>query len=185
MDILGRLLGPIVGAPPEREQDKADPAKAPVQAPEFDITQYAKKLGIVIGVTFPAVLAVLKAAGVDLSDGIVIAGLGVTAGALLGACLVMAADLVARAYAERSSRLAPKSEDAAGASGGSALMTVWLRGETAPCPVVAVDRESAETNYLVLRGSTSKKDADGHEMVAYDDGPEWVSASEVTACAVP
>jgi hypothetical protein len=60
-------------------------------------------------------------------------------------------------------------------------MSVWLRGETAPCPVLAVDRDKADTVYLVLRGSTSKEGIEGQEIVAYDDAPDWVPASEVTA----
>jgi hypothetical protein len=44
-----------------------------------------------------------------------------------------------------------------------------------------VDRDKADTVYLVLRGSTSKKGIEGQEIVAYDDAPDWVPASEVTA----
>jgi len=179
------LLGRLLGTPPDHEAKKADPSKATVQAPEFDLTQYAKKLTVVVGVLFPAVLAALKTAKVDLSDGILIAALAVTGAALVGVCLVMAADLGARAYADRSSRW---SAQAAGpmtsALGRAPIMTVWMRGESEPSSVIAVDRDSAGTAYLVLRGSTSKKSVDGHEIEAYDDGPEWVSASEVTACSV-
>jgi hypothetical protein len=184
-DILGKLLGPIVGAPAGREDEKKDAAKAPIQAPEFDLTQYAKKLAIVVGVIFPAVLAALKAADVNVTDGIVIGGLGVTAAALIGACLVMAADLSARAYSDRSTRwTAGTSGKSAAVVDRSPLMTVWLRGETEPCPVVAVDRDKAGTAYLVLRGSTSKKETDAQEIVAYDDAPEWVPASDVTASSL-
>jgi hypothetical protein len=185
-DILGKLLGPIVGAPAGREEEKGDAEKAPIQAPEFDLTQYAKKLAIVVGVIFPAVLAALKAADVNVTDGIVIGSLGVTAAALIGACLVMAADLAARAYSDRSTRwtTGDSGKTATVLDRSPALMTVWLRGETAPCPVVAVDRDKADTAYLVLRGSTSKKGIEGHEIVAYDDAPEWVPASEVTASSL-
>ncbi len=185
MSTLYTLLGRLLGTPSHHEEEKADPSKATVHAPEFDLTQYAKKLAAVVGVLFPAVLAALKAANVDLSDGILIAALAVTGAALIGVCLVMAADLGARAYADRSSRWsAQPASPPAGALGRTPLMTVWMRGETEALPVLAVDRDSAGTAYLVLRGSTSKKTVDGHEVEAYDDGPEWVSASEVTACSV-
>jgi hypothetical protein len=176
------LLKSIVGQPVNHEADKKDPKKATVQAPEFDITQYAKKLGVVVGVLFPAVLGVLKAAKVEVSTSITIATLGVTAAALIGVSLAAAADILGRVYADRSSRWGSA---AAGAGPSSnSLMTVWLREEEEGCPVLKVDRGESGTSYLVLRGSTSKKTVGDEEIEVYDEKPAWVDESKITAAAV-
>jgi hypothetical protein len=175
------LLKSVVGQPANHEADKKDPKKATVQAPEFDITQYAKKLGVVVGVLFPAILGVLKAANVDISTPVMLAALGVTAAALIGVSLASAADILGRVYADRSSKWA-----AAAGTGPSSnsLMTVWLSGEEEGRPVITIDRGESGTSYLVLRGSTSKKTVGGEEVEVYDEKPSWVDESKIIAMAV-
>lgn len=176
------LLQSIVGQPANHEKDKEDPKKATVQAPEFDITQYAKKLGLAVGVFFPALLGVLKIAKVDISPAIMIAMFAVTAAALIGISLAVAADILGRVYADRSSRWGAAAVP--GSSSSSSLMTVWLSGEDEGCPVIAIERGESGTSYLVLRGSTSKKSVGNGEVEVYDEKPTWVKESEVTASAV-
>lgn len=183
MKSLAELLKSIVGQPVEHEKEKEDPKKATVQAPEFDITQYAKKLGVAVGVFIPAVLGVLKAAQVDISTPIMIATLGVTAAALLGVSLAVAADILGRVYADRSSKWGPAATATTGTA-SSSLMTVWLRGEDQGCPVVAVNRGESGTSYLVLRGSTSKKTVGSEEIEVYDEKPTWVEESQIVATSV-
>ena len=179
---LTDLLKSIVGEPANHEKDKEDPKKATVQAPEFDITQYAKKLGLAVGVLFPALLGVLKVAKVDVNPAIMIAMFGVTAAALIGISLAAAADILGRVYADRSSRWG--SAAAVSGSASSPLMTVWLSGEDEGRPVIAIERGESGTSYLVLRGSTSKKSVGDEEIEVYDEKPTWVKESEVTAAAV-
>lgn len=62
---MGLLDNALFGTPQNHDQDKQDKAVAPVQAPEFDVTQYAKKLAIVIGVLAPAIIR--RSAGMALS----------------------------------------------------------------------------------------------------------------------
>jgi hypothetical protein len=203
MSELLKLLKSMVGQPAEHEQDKKDPGKALIQAPEFDITQYAKKLGVVVGVLVPAVLGALKAANVDVSTPIMIATLGVTAAALLGVSFVVAADILGRVYADRSAKWSLGSDAASGATAGrpgaaagghagaagapggpEALMTVWVSGGTEACPVIAIERGESETSYLILQGSTSRKQLGGREVEVYDGRPTWIEESEIAACAV-
>lgn len=179
---LTELLKSIVGQPADHDKDKEDPKKATVQAPEFDITQYAKKLGVAIGVLVPAILGVLKLAKVDVSTPIMIATLGVTAAALIGVSLAVAADILGRVYADRSSKWG--SAAAATGPSSSPLMTVWLSGEDKGCPVVAIERSESGTSYLILSGSTSKKTVGNEEVEAYDEKPSWVAESKITAAAV-
>lgn len=185
MGLVQGVLKKVLGTPDNYTADKDDETKAPIQSPPFDLTQYAKGLAVVIGVIFPAVLVALETAKIGLSNGIVIAGLGVTGAALIAVCIVMAADIGARAYAHRSTSLsATRGGPAAMSSNDSPIMTVWLRGDAEPCPVIALERDGSDTLFLVLRGSTSKKSIAGKETTAYDDGPTWISSDLVTACSV-
>ncbi len=79
-----------------------------VEAPEFDLTQVAKKLALAIPVFATAIVGGLKALGVEKATdpAYVIAALGVTAAGLLALGIVAAADIVGRAYVEASKRLA-------------------------------------------------------------------------------
>jgi hypothetical protein len=181
--VLEATLGRLVGHPKDHATEKADPNKATIQAPEFDITQYAKKLGVAIGVLIPGLLGVLKAAKVEISTPVMVGALGVTAAAMIGISLAVAADILGRVYADRS----VKWSGAASNGGGgvpSSSMTVWLSGETEACPVVTIDRSNGQTSYLVLKGSTSKKTVDGKDVEVYDGKPTWVEESEVTACSM-
>src|SRR3978361_33362 len=90
------LIGNLFGVPKEHKKEKAE--HEVVQVPEFDITQYAKKLGLTVTVLAAACVAALKTFDVDNTEGIVIAIFGVIAAAMLGVSLVMAADLASRAY---------------------------------------------------------------------------------------
>jgi hypothetical protein len=179
-DIIKRLVGT-----PKEQVDKNDKEKAPVQAPEFDITQYAKKLGVVVGVLFPVVLGALKAAKVGITPGIVEASLGVTAAGLLGVALASAADILGRVYAHRSVCWAPSKPDGTTSQlGPSGLLgTVWLTANDGPHPVLAIERDGHQTLYLILRGSTSSKKVAGKEIDVYDSGPTWISQDQVIAFA--
>jgi hypothetical protein len=179
------FLGPLVGNPSKRDEDKQDPTKAPITAPEFDITQYAKRLAVVIGVLFPAILGVLRAAHIKIDEGVIIAALGVTAASLLGACFVMASDILGRAYADRSQRWtpAPPLREYAESKGRAALMTVWLHDQPEPCPVIAIiPAPGNQARYLILHGTTSTKTQNGRQITVYDDPPRWVNDSDIVAC---
>ena len=72
-----------------------------MDAPEFDLTQVAKKLALSIPVLAVALVGALKALGVkDATDPVfVVAALGVTAAGVLALGLVAAADVLGRSYA--------------------------------------------------------------------------------------
>lgn len=72
-----------------------------VDAPEFYLTQVAKKLALTIPVFAAAVVGVLKFLGVeDATDPVyVVAALGVTAAGILALGIVAAADIIGRSYA--------------------------------------------------------------------------------------
>jgi hypothetical protein len=185
MGILERL----VGTPEDHAEEKEE--NAVVSSPEFDVTQYAKKLAVVVGVIVPASIAVAKAAEVDIDTEIVVGSFVITAAALLAVSLVMAVDIGARAYAVVQARPAATPEQSGGAPIGGALqappgLKVWLADREGPHSVLAVARGADETSYLVVGGSSSKKRIPGHraQVDAYDEGPVWVSDDAVTASAL-
>lgn len=89
------LLDGLFGVP----KPSGDTGSEVVKAREFDITQYGKKMTVLIAVLVPAIVAALKALGVkEISETMVIASLAVTAVGVFCATLLMAVDMVARAH---------------------------------------------------------------------------------------
>jgi hypothetical protein len=189
---LESAVGSLVGTPKKHtaEKDKLEV----VQAPEFDITQYAKKLAAFIGVLGPAIVGLLKLLGVNaVTPGIVIGAFGLTAAALLGVSLVMAVDLASRSYLagvgeQHHARKREEGKDKGprdGPPAGSKLieppagMMVWLTGDPDPHPVLALAGDGAKaSSYLVASGSTGTR---AQEAKAVEGPPKWHSADEVQA----
>jgi hypothetical protein len=190
---MANLDSKIFGTPDGHAEAKKGPDTL-VTAPEFDVTQYAKKLAVIVGVIFPAAIAAAKAAKVDITSDIVVAGFVVTAAALIAVSVVMAVDVGARAYATaHAGSKADASDSSASAAAGPVAappgMKVWLKDRTGAFSVLAIDHGSGSTSYLVAGGSTSKKQLPGerHEVEAYDDAPSWISDKDcpVIATFVP
>ncbi len=197
MKWLGELIRRVVGTP--KDHDKAVKDHAVVVAPEFNITQYAKKLALVVGVILPAIVTGLKAAGVtDLSDPIVIGALGVVAASLIGVCLVMAVDIASRAYltvAGTEPKAAdPKPADstasASAPASGSKLTNVvavpagslaWLANDDTAYPVVAMaaGEDGTSSSYLLASGSVITHPGSGSGTRAFSAAPEWHDAKSV------
>ncbi len=184
---MGALDWKIFGVPEGHQEATQTPA-ATVKAPEFDITQYAKKLAVIVGVIFPAAIATAKAAGVEINSDIVVAGLVVTATALIAVSIVMATDVGARAYVTVHT---PQTNEATASSGAAVVaaplgMKVWLKdhGEEAYA-VLAIDRTGDSASYLVAGGSTSQKQVPEGTITAYDQAPSWKTDDEVTALHLP
>jgi hypothetical protein len=190
-------LGGLFGTPKKHEQEK-DKLEV-VQAPEFDITQYAKKLAVVVGVIGPAAVGTLKLFGNQkVTPGIVIGAFGLTAAALLGVSLVMAVDLASRSYlvgvgAQRKAREREEGKEksdsgGAGHAPGAEVVSaprdtlVWLKDDPDPHPVLAMAGDGAKaSSYLVASGSTVERAAGAHSVEAIDGPPEWHPAEEVRA----
>lgn len=192
------LIKKLFGTPTEHEEEKKD--HEVVETPEFDITQYAKKLGVGIGILVGALIAALKAAGVEeVTEPVVLVGaLGVVAAALLGMSFVMAVDLASRAYltgegaAEKKGKKAKKDGDKGSNGDGDApdgklipapaRMMVWLQGETDPRPVLAMAGDGEKvSSYLVAEGATVNRTSGMKSVQALDGTPKWRSADEVRA----
>lgn len=92
--------------------------EAIVNAREFDLTQVVKKLTVAIPLVLAATIGALKTAGVEEATDwrYIVAGLGVTAFAVLSLGIVSAADILARGYVEASkspTNVEEKKKDAA------------------------------------------------------------------------
>ena len=198
------FIGSLVGSPKKHQEEKEK--LEVVQAPEFDITQYAKKLAVVVGVIGPAAVGAMKLFDVkQATPGIVIGAFGLTAAALLGVSLVMAVDLAARSYlvgvgAQRRAREREERKRGeghrkkAGPDGdpehpdrpaGADLiepprgMVVWLADDPDPHPVLALAGDGAKTSsYLVASGSTASR---SRGMKAIDGAPRWHRAEDIVA----
>jgi hypothetical protein len=182
-------IGKLFGTPPDHKEEKKE--HEIVEAPEFDVTQYAKKLALVLGVLAPAIAGVLKALKVEhVSSGMVIGAFGVTAAALLGVSLVMAVDIGARAYLTigKAEGEAGKGDAAKGGAAKGDLVAavpgtmIWLEGDDDPHPLLAISGDGTEaSSYLVAAGSTIERRGGGKDMAAVDGPPEWHPASAVRA----
>ncbi len=177
-------IGKLFGTPPDHKEEKKE--HEIVEAPEFDVTQYAKKLAVVLGVLAPAIAGVLKALKVEhVSSGMVIGAFGVTAAALLGVSLVMAVDIGARAYLTigKAGDKTTKDDTAKGDLVAAVSGTmVWLEGDDDPHPLLAISGDGSEaSSYLVAAGSTIERRGGGKDMAAVDGPPEWHPASAVRA----
>lgn len=112
---MGLLDNAVFGAP----KATGKPGEEVITAREFDITQYGKKMAVLLGVLAPAIVGALKVIwGKDVTPAMVIAALAVTAVAIFSASLVMAVDMIARAIVTRQGTAAtnPAPADAAGSS---------------------------------------------------------------------
>ncbi len=103
---MGLLDNALFGSP----KPTGEAGDEVIKAREFDITQYGKKMAVLIGVLVPAIVGALKLFHVqEVSEAMVIAALGVTAVAILSASLVMAVDMIARALVTSASKPAATS----------------------------------------------------------------------------
>lgn len=104
---MGILDNALFGAP----KATGDVGDEVVTAREFDVTQYAKKMAVLIGVLAPAIVGGLKVIwGKDVTPAMVVAALAVTGIAILSASIVMAADMVARAMVTHAEQEKPAPE---------------------------------------------------------------------------
>ena len=182
---MGILDLPIFGTPKDHAEEKEK--HKVVETPEFDITQYAKKLGVIVPTLIGAVLAGLKATDVvkNYSDAIVVASIGLAAVAILGICLISAVDLAARAFLAGPGA-AQKKEDDGGAPPAASVvpaprgMLAWIEGSDEPHPVLAIagDGEKA-SSYLIADGGKVAHHLGGKTVEAIDGAPKWTAADKV------
>jgi hypothetical protein len=179
------FISKLFGTPKNHKQEKEE--HKVVETPEFDITQYAKKLGVVIGVLTPAIAGGLKAFK-DVPPAVIVGSLGVTAAALLGIAFVSAADIAARAFLSGEGS-AQKQDDDADEEPGSpevipapAGMQVWLKEGDGPHPVSAMSSDGKKvTSYLVATGASQERVVDGTAVKAVDGTVKWCDAADVQA----
>jgi hypothetical protein len=187
MEAIRKLLG----TPKNHEEEKA---KAEVvEAPEFDITQYAKKLTVLVAAVAAAGAAALEVFDVKETEGMVIAAIGIVAVAVLGASLVMAVDLAARAYLTGSAAGKKREEEGAeeptdedppetGLIAATPGTMVWLEGDDDPHPLLAISSDGEKVNsYLVASGSTVERPRGDHLMKAVDGSPKWHTPETIRA----
>jgi hypothetical protein len=183
---MGSLLKKLVGTPAGHEEEKAK--SEVVKTPEFDITQYAKKLALGIPVFVGGTAAALEVfTDLGQSEGIAIAAIGLAAVALFAVSLVMAVDVAARAYLAGSG-----SASKAGGTDGSTDpparsqivpappgTKVWLEGSEQPNPVLAIATDDEQAvSYLVAVGPTVERPGGKR---AIDGAPKWYPAEKVRA----
>jgi hypothetical protein len=179
------LIGNVFGVPKKHEEEKKE--HEVVRLPEFDITQYGKKLGLIVGTVVAAAFTAMEVAGVEeVTEGMVIASLGVAAAALLGICLLMATDLVARAYITASGAAEePAAEDPP--TGSEVVATspgtmVWLENGDEPHPLLAIATNGGEaSSYLIAAGSKVSRTRAGTSVDAIGGAPKWHAADAVRA----
>jgi hypothetical protein len=189
---MGLLDNALFGTPPNHDQDKQDTAVAPVQAPEFDVTQYVKKLAIVIGVLAPALIAALKLFNVkEVTPGIVIGALAVTAVALLSVSLIMAVDLASRAYLTRGEASTDGHHGVDHTSQPGLIAAepgtlVWLEGDDEPRSVLAIAGDgTGASSYLAVSGPALERPFGDRRVVVFDGAPTWHSADKTKAYRLP
>lgn len=176
MSILGRL----VGTP---QAPAGDTGKEVIEAREFDITQYGKKLAVVTAALATAVVAALEVFDIqEVTEALAIAGLAFVAVCLFSASLVMAVDMIARAIvtvpeAARGSSDAAETTDAEIEAVRSDL-EVRIEGSDEMRPVLAISRGNGGDSFYVPTGLRS---GDGNRPTF--EGPfRWVPSTEVRAC---
>lgn len=190
------LIEKLVGTPKGHEEEKAK--NEVVTTPEFDITQYAKKLGIAVTSLAVVGAAALKGFDVKQTEGMVIAVFGVIAAALLGTSLVMGVDLASRAYltatgADKGKKGESEDKDKDGSGGGdpppgSELVaappgtSVWIEEDDEPHPVLAIaTADGKASSYLVAAGSKVSRSHGGKDVDAIGGAPKWLSADAIKA----
>jgi hypothetical protein len=163
--------------------------KEVVDTREFDLTKFAKKLGIAIGFLAPAIVGGLESFNqVKVPTAVIVGALGVTAAALLGIAFVSAVDIASRAFLSGEGS-AQKKDEGDGEESGSAEviaapagMQVWLKEGDGPHPVSAMSSDGKKvTSYLVATGSAQKRSVGGHQVHAIDGTVKWCDAAEVQA----
>src|SRR3954447_4560234 len=173
------LLGKLFGTPPEHKEEKKD--KEVVKTPEFDITQYGKKLGVSAGILVAAAIAALKKAGVpEVTEPAVLVGaLGLAAAGLLGTSLVMAIDIAARSFLSGEGS-GQKVDDGDGDSAPKEVIAappgtqVWLDGESEPHPLLAMSGDGEKvSSYLVATGSTVERKVGEKSVEAIEGSAGW------------
>jgi len=180
------LIGRLFGTPTEHKDEKKEAEV--VKAPEFDITQYAKKLALGIPVFVGGTVAALdEFTEIEQTEALAIAAIGLTAIALLAVSLVMAVDLAARAYLAGQGSAAKKEEEKEEKGGekrsdlipAPAGTKAWVEGSEGPHPVlvIATDGEEA-TSYLVASGEQVER---GAGTKAIDGAPKWYPAEKIRA----
>lgn len=186
------LIGNLFGTPKEHEKEKVE--HEVVKTPEFDITQYAKKLAVVTTTLAVAGAAALKGFDVSQTEGMVIAIFGVIAAAMLGVSVVMAVDLASRAYLAGAGAAEKAAKDGTGESGegdpppGSELATaspgtiVWLEDDDEPHPLLAIATADGKASfYLVAAGSKVSRSRGSEDVDAIGGTPKWLSADAIKA----
>jgi hypothetical protein len=192
------LIKKIFGTPPKHKEEKKE--HKVVVTPEFDLTQYAKKLGLAIGVLVPAIAGGLELFNkLKVPTAVIVAALGVTAAALLGIAFVSAVDIAARAFLSGEGSAAKEQkkktdEDAASGngdngspSGGNLIpappgTVVWLQSEADPRPVLAMSGDGKKvSSYLVAAGTTVERSVGNKTVQAIDGAPQWHGAEEIRA----
>lgn len=184
---MGLMSNSLFGTPKDHQAEKED-HKA-VTIPEFDITQYAKKLGVAIGVIVTATATALKLFKVDqITPAIVVGALGVTAAALLGMSLVMAVDLVARAYLTGEGSASKGEGTDTGTNRKDAITPlppgtlVWLKDDERPHPALAITSDGKTVGaYLVAVGSTIERGQGKEAQSAIDGAPKWEDVDRIEA----
>lgn len=181
------LIKKIFGTPPKHQEEKKE--HEVVETPEFDITQYAKKLGLAIGVLVPAIVGGLEAFNkLKVPTPVIVGALGVTAAALLGIAFVSAVDIAARAFLSgegSAPKKAANSDDKSVPTEPIPVpkgMQVWLKEGGGPYPVVAIDSAGGKAgSYLVATGSVHDREVAGKEVKAVDGTLKWYSDDKVQA----
>jgi hypothetical protein len=181
------IVSKLFGTPPEHALEKRD--HEVVTLPEFDITQYSKKLGVSTGGIIGIGAAALKVFEVEqVTSPMVVAALGVTAAAVLGVSLVMAVDLASRAYLTAkvpAEKEGEEGEEESSSEGPEAVAMppgtmAWLQGDERPHPVLAIAADGKSTSYLVASGATVDRGGTQSQK-AIDGVPKWESAERVQA----
>jgi len=182
------LIENILGTPSEHGAEKKE--QEVVKTPEFDVTQYAKKLAVMVGVVAAAAASALKLFKVDqVTPGIVIGAFGLAAAALIGASLVMAIDVAARAYLAGRGAAEKEKEQAAkvGAHEGESNLVpappgtvAWIEDKAKPRPVLAIKEGPAGPAYLV-----AAKPRQGNSGTQPGEGaPKWITGDAVRSVSL-
>jgi hypothetical protein len=192
LDFIKKPFGTPTKHAVEKEKNEV------VEVPEFDITQYAKKLGVSVGVLLGAVIAALKALNVEevTQPAVLVGALAVVAAGALGTSFVMAIDLAARAYLTGEGAAKKKKTGEAGVdpdSGDAGIpdgdlipapagTVVWLQDATDPRPILAMAGDGEKvSSYLVATGSTVERTLGDKSVQAIDGTPKWHKADQIRA----
>lgn len=132
--------------------------------------------------------ALEKFTDVKQTEAIVIGVLGLVAVALFGVCLVMAADLAARAFITASGAGEKAEKDKDDPAAGAEIVTaspgtmVWLENTDEPRPLLAIASDGGEvSSYLVAAGSKVTRTQAGKSVEAIGGAPKWHPADAIQA----